>query len=139
MSIVLPDSGEEYLLEVIVNKIATDGSAGTTGGDRILRLYTNNLTPSDSTVTGDITQATGSGYAAVTLDGDDWTVATLAGVTTAAHPEVTFTFNAAITIYGYYITTETGDLIWLERFTGAPFTFPSGGGELAITPKVSLD
>lgn len=129
MALVCPDVGEAELLDRIVNS-----------DDLVLRLFTNNLTPSDSTTLGSITEASGSGYASITLTGGDWTVDTDAGVTTAEFAEQTFTFSGSITIYGYYVTTPGGSpvLLWIERFASAPLSFP-GSGELALTPRISLD
>lgn len=138
MSLVLPYVGETAFLEILVNKYATDGSAGPSNGNRLLRLFTNNLTPTDSTVIGNITECTAAGYSAITLTGSSWTVATVSGVSTASYPEQTFTMTATATVYGYYVTTLGGALLWIERFSGAPFNLPSGGGQISITPKANL-
>ena len=107
-----------------------------------MRLFTNNLTPTDSTTLATVTEAVGStGYAPITLVGASWTTTQVAGVTTAVYSEETFTFTTAVTVYGYYVTTIYGSpaLLWLERFSGAPFILPSGGGQIAISPRISLD
>lgn len=137
MSLVVPFSSEVSFLEILVNKFATDGSAGPSNGNRLLRLFTNNLTPTDSTVIGNVTECTIAGYSAITLTGSSWTVATVSGISTASYPEQTFTMTAAATIYGYYVTTLGGALLWIERFTGAPFNLPSGGGSVACSIKLS--
>lgn len=122
--------------------MAQDGSAGPSGGHRLLRLFTNNLTPGESTTLSTVTEAVGAtGYAPVTLAGSSWTTVQTNGTTTAVYSEQTFTFTTAVTIYGYYITSIEGTpkFLWIERFSGAPFTLPSGGGEIAISPRLSLD
>lgn len=128
MPLVVPDSAESFILDLIVNS-----------ADRILKLFTNPLNPGDTTTLGDITQATGSGYNPITLTSEDWTIATVNSITTATFAEQTFTFNAAVAIYGYYVTTTGGNLLWVERFTGAPFQLPNGGGQISIITKLSLD
>jgi len=140
MALVVPNESDVLLLQYIVNQLAQDGSAGSAGGERILRLYNNNYVPSKTTSIGDLTETTASGYTGITLYGANWTVATsTAGTNSAAYSEQSFYFSAAVTVYGYYVTDLTSNLLWVERFSTAPFTLPSGGGEIAITPRLTLD
>jgi len=142
MALVVPDIAEILMLQYIVNMIGQDGNAAPSGGHRLLRLFTNKLTPGESTVLGEITEASGTtGYAPVTLVGSSWTTTQTNGTTTAVYSEQTFTFTTNVTIYGYYVTSIEGSprLLWLERFSGAPFTLPEGGGQIGITPKLTLD
>jgi hypothetical protein len=141
MALVVPDVAEILMLQYLVNMLATDGTAGPAGGNRILRLYTNNPTVDDSITTSIITEAVGAtGYAPITLVGSSWTTTQTNGTTTAVYSERTFTFTTAVTVYGYYVTSQTGgNLLWVEKFSGAPFQLPAGGGEIAITPKITLD
>lgn len=111
----------------------------TSPDNRVLRLYKNDHTPSDSTVLGSLTEATEAGYAPTTLIGATWTTTQSLGVTTAVYSEQTFTFTTSANIYGYYVTSISGTLLWVERFSGAPFQLPNGGGEIAITPQLTLD
>lgn len=142
MALVVPDIAEILMLQFLVNMLGTDGLAAPAGGHRLLRLFTNNLTPGESTTFSTITEAVGAtGYAPITLVGTAWTTTQLAGVTTGVYSEQTFTFTTAVTVYGYYVTTieVSPRLLWVERFSGAPFQLPAGGGEIAITPKITLD
>jgi len=141
MSLVVPDVAELLMLQYLVNMLQTDGTAGTSAGDRVLRLYTNNLTVTDEVLYSSFTEATtATGYAPITLVGSSWTTTQAAGVTTAVYSEQTFTFTTGVTVYGYYVTSLTGNnLLWAEKFSGAPFQLPSGGGEIAITAKITLD
>jgi hypothetical protein len=132
MSLVVPNEGELLLLGYIVNK---DEPV-----DLTLRLYTVDITLAESTQYANFTEATAAGYAAQTLTGSDWSTSMVATDTaTATHVEKTFTMTAAATIYGYYVTAGTSKVMWAERFSGAPFVLPAGGGTIAITPKVTLD
>lgn len=131
MPLVTPDVGEILMLQYIVNMVSPD--------NRILRLFKNDVTPSDSTVIGGLTQADQAGYVPITLTGSNWTTTQSVGVTTAVYSEQTFTFTTAATIYGYYVANTSGDLLWVERFSGAPFQLPDGGGQIAVTPKITLD
>lgn len=142
MSLLVPDIGEILMLQYLCNMISTDGTAAPANGQRLLRLFTNNLTPAESTTLATVTEALGaSGYLPVTLVGSSWTTTQTAGTTTAVYSEQTFTFTTAVTVYGYYVTTIYGSpaLLWLERFSGAPFILPAGGGQIAISPRISLD
>lgn len=108
-------------------------------GSPVLHLYSNDVTPTDSTVLGNLTEVSGTtGYAAITLTSANWTTTQVAGVTTAVYSERTFTFGTVATCYGYYITDTSGNLLWLERFTGAPFSIPADGGTISITNKITL-
>ena len=132
MPLVAPDSGEILLLQYIVNM--------TPQSDPVLHLYNNtDLTVDDSVVIGDITEASATGYAAITLTGGSWTTTQDGGVTTAEYSEQTFNFTTGASLYGYYVTDTSDNLLWLEEFSGAPFTLPSGGGTIAITSKITLD
>ncbi len=132
MALVCPDQmGEILMLQYIVGMVDADNP--------VLHLYSNDHTPSDSTVIGDLTQVGGStGYAPITLTSANWTTTQSSGVTTAIFSERTFTFTTTATSYGYYVTNESNQLLWLERFNGAPFLIPDGGGTVKITPKLTL-
>lgn len=132
MSLLVPNEGEILLLQYMVNKTAPD--------DPVIRLYTNDPSLSDTTTFAGLTQCSASGYAPITLTGANWTTTQVAGVTTAEYTQVTFTFGTAASVYGYYVTDQSSSkILWVERFSGAPFSLPSGGGTVAITPKINLD
>jgi hypothetical protein len=132
MALVVPDQkGEILLLQYIVGMVNADNP--------VLHLYANDWTPSDSTLIGDLTEVAGAtGYAAITLLSNQWTTTQSGGVTTAVFSEKTFTFVTDATAYGYYITNQSNQLLWLERFSGAPFDIPDGGGTISITNKLTL-
>ena len=132
MALVCPDQkGEILLLQYIVGMVNADNP--------VLHLYANDVTPSDSTVIGDLTQVAGAtGYAPITLLSNKWTTTQSGGVTTAVYSEQTFAFTTDATAYGYYVTDQSNNLLWLERFSGAPFDIPDGGGTISITSKLTL-
>ena len=132
MTLTAPTVGEMKLLEYIVNK--------DTPTELVLHLFKNNPAISDATVIGDLTEATEAGYSVITLAGASWTITSPGGLGTATYAEQTFTFTTAASIYGYYVTSTTAsELLWLEKFSGAPFTLPGGGGTIGITPKITLE
>lgn len=124
--------GEILLLQYIVGMVNADNP--------VLHLYANDVIPSDSTTIGDLTEVPPStGYEAVTLLSANWTTVQTAGVTTAVYSEQTFVFSTDATAYGYYVTDESDNLLWLERFAGAPFDIPDTGGTISVTSKLSLN
>lgn len=126
MTLVVPDGGEDIILAYVVNKDSPE--------DLVLRLFTNNITPGESDEVGDYTEASGNGYASIELAGASWTVS--GG---ASYAQQTFTFTGALgDVYGYYMTRKTsGELVWAERFSGAPFNIANNGDQIKITPTIS--
>jgi len=131
MSIVVSDQGEVLALGLIVNKTAQ--------GDLKLKLFTNDYTPVEGTVVGNFTECTATGYAAKTLTGASWTIATVANVTTASYAAQTFTMSSAANCYGYYVTNSAGtSVLFAEKFPSV-FTIPSGGGSVTVTLNWTAD
>lgn len=128
-----PAVGEMLLLKYILNHTAST--------NKVVHLYKNDVDHTDDSLTiSSLTEATEAGYAPVTLTGASWTVTNNSGVVTAEYAQIGFTFTTSVSVSGYYVTsTNASELLWLERFSGAPFTLPSGGGVINITPKASLD
>jgi len=133
MALLVPDVSEVILLETMLNKTAAT--------DVKLRLYTNNRTPAEDDDISSYTESTGTGYVAITLTGSSWTVATATGTTTAEYAQQTFTYTGAeANIYGYHVTNNSGaEVLWAELFSDGPYSIPSGGGSVKITPKIELD
>lgn len=131
MPLVCPNVGEVFLLEYIVGSKNADNP--------VLHLFSNNVTPDDTTVLSDLVEvATSTGYAAATMLSDDWSTVQVAGVSSVVYPEVVFNFNTNVQTYGYYVTDQSNNLLWLERFDAAPYSIPAQGGTVTITPKLSL-
>ena len=130
MALNFPDAGENLALEMITNKTAPQNLS--------LRLYKNNITPSDTDVAGTYTEATFPGYAAITLTGASWNAA--AAGTIAYSAQQTFTCSGTSTddIYGYYVTqVSSGTLLYSERDGSAPFAVRVSGDAVKITPTIS--
>ena len=129
MGILVPDVGEVLLLSYMLNNVQP--------ADVKLHIYVNDYTPVEGSTIANFTECTAAGYAPITLTGANWTISTVAGVTTASYPEQTFTMTATSTDYGVYITNNAGtQVLWAERFSDAPHTLPSGGGTEKITVKI---
>lgn len=132
MALVVPDQlGEILLLQYIVGMVNADNP--------VLHLYANDIVPSDTTIKTDLTEITTlTGYAPITLLSANWTTVQSSGITSAVYSEQTFTFTTDATAYGYFVTNQSNQLLWLERFTGAPFEIPDGGGTISVTAKLTL-
>lgn len=126
------DLGEVLLLKYMLNHTPAD--------DVKLHLYKNNLTPSESDTLNNYTESAATGYSVIPLPGSSWTFATAGGTSTASFPQQTFTYTTSESVYGYYITNAAETtLIWAERFTGAPFTIPSGGGTVDLDIRIEVE
>ena len=130
---VVTNGGEQAAVEYLVNKDATPENL-------VLRLFKNDITPAEADVVGGYTEATFTGYAAVTLTGASWTI-TPGSIPQASYAEQAFTSSADQTaqiIYGYYITRATAaDLVAAERFTTPP-TIQFNGDSIELTPVIKV-
>jgi Outer membrane receptor for Fe3+-dicitrate len=128
MALVVPNVGEEVMLELILAPNLT------------LKLYTNNITPGETDTDLTYNEASGSGYLAKALVFGDWTI-TPGAPSEAVAPQQIFTFSGALgAVYGYFvIRASDGVLLWAERLTTAPFTVANSGDQIKITPRFSLD
>jgi hypothetical protein len=131
MTLKLVNRGEGLALEYLVNKSAPQ--------NLVLRLYQNDKVPADTDTVSSYTEATFTGYSAITLTGANWTV-TDGDPATATYAEQSFTSSAnqsVQTIYGYYLTRATGgELVWVERFS-VPQAIQFNGDRISITPKIT--
>ena len=132
MALNVPDVGENLILEMIVNKTAAQNLS--------LRLYKNNITPSDTDTAATYTEAVFTGYSAITLTGASWGAAAAGTITYGAQQTFTCTATATDDIYGYYITqVSSGTLLYSERDASAPFAVRNNGDAIKITPTISAN
>ena len=132
MALNVPDVGENIALEAFVNK--------TAGQNQLLKLYQNNITPSDTDTAGTYTEATFTGYAAISLTGASWGAAAAGTITYSAQQTFTSSGVVSNTIYGYYIVQAvSGILMWSERDVSAPFTVANIGDAVKLTPTISAN
>lgn len=137
MSLVLTDAAEADILSRILDP---DFDLKLFKNDVIDGLTAAQIEALDET---DFTEATFTGYADVTIAGEnqgvssDWTI-TSGDPATAVAPQQTFESTAnqtAQTIYGYYVVKTTGGALqWFEYFT-EPQTIENDGDQIRITPR----
>jgi hypothetical protein len=128
MALLVPNVGEQEMLERILNAVSVDNVK--------IHLYSDNVTPAEADTIASYTLVTSP--AAISLDGTSWDTTSVVG--TASYAQQTFTYSGTGTAYGYVVTNDDGTiLLWAERFTDGPYEIPSGGGTIKITPSISLD
>ena len=132
MALNFPDSGENLVLEMIVNKTAPQ--------NLVLRLYRNNITPSDTDTAGTYTEAVFPGYAAITLTGASWNAASGGSIAYGAQQTFTCSGTSTDDIYGYYVTqASSGTLLYSERDGAAPFAVRNSGDNIKLTPTIGAN
>lgn len=135
MSLLVPDVGEAYLLSAFVAKQPATVP--------ILKLYTNNITPSETDINTTYTEATFTGYSAISMSaGGSWTVSGTSP-TMISYAQQTFTSSANQTtqqIYGYYVLATTSNtLLWAEKFSDGPYPITNNGDQIKITPQITAN
>jgi hypothetical protein len=131
MSVLFTNRGEKIALQNLVNQTAPQ--------TLILRLYSNNKTPTELDVAGDYTEVSGYGYSSTTLTPNSF-VFVEDSPSTATYPTITYTFTgAAGYIYGYFVTqTSSGNLVFANRFTNAPIQIANDGDQIRVTLTIQL-
>jgi hypothetical protein len=124
------NQGEAIMLEALISKTAPQSL--------VLRLFTNNVTPSIGDTEGSYTEAAGNGYSAAPLTASSWTTSGTAP-TQVQYPQVTFTFSGPVgNVYGYYLTQGvSGKLVAAERFANGPYNIQNDGDQIKVTPTIT--
>ncbi len=106
--LVVVAGGESLALQYLVNK----GSPQ----NLVLGLFTNNKTPADADVIGDYTEATGFGYAALTLTGASWSVEAAFGFSDLV---IDGALNTKVTSASHnFVTADIGRFLRVDSGTG---------------------
>lgn len=130
MPIVVPDVGENLMLGMVTNRTAPE--------NWVVRLFKNNITPSETDVAGTYTEATFPGYSAITLAGASWNAPASGSINFGSQQTYSCTGVATDDIYGYYVTQLTsGILLLAERDGAAPFAIRNNGDQVKITPALT--
>lgn len=132
MALNMPDVGENKTLEMLVNKTAPE--------NLVLRLFINNITPSDTDTAATYTEAGFPGYAPINLTGASWNAASAGSITYSAQQTFTCSGVATDNVYGYYITQVTSTvLMWSEKDASAPFAVRLLGDTVKLTPVITAN
>ena len=129
MAIKISSDGAENSLKYLLGVVTATETVN-------LKLYNNDITPSDTTVLADFTEVSGGGYAVKNLGASAWSVS---GNVATSNPQLfTFTSNVG-QIYGYYLVGNTsGKLIASERFSSGPFNIANNGDSITVTATISI-
>ena len=133
MALILADQGAVQILQAYFN------NSWPASKNVVVKLYTNDYTPLDSSTTASFTEASGGGYVTKALANGSWGQSQVGGIEQEAFAQQTWTFTGPLdgnaTIYGYFVVGNngSGNLVWAERL-GAPFTPNNNGDQLLITP-----
>jgi hypothetical protein len=105
----------------------------------VLRLFSNDVTPSAGDSAAKYSEATFSGYGPITLSGFAWQF------TDGEQPEATYseqTFRSSLdqspqNVYGWYLTQEqSGHFVAAGRFNDAPNPISNLSDQIKVTPRV---
>lgn len=133
MSTIWANTGLLELLAILVN----DDPSQTLW----LELFVSNTTPSHTSVFGDFTRCTTSGYARLNLTTAPAVESVqAAGTVQEVWSDATFTFGANAgndTIFGYMFYGDDSVLYGAEKYV-SPFRIPAAGSPLVISPKITL-
>ena len=136
MGLVITRRGAANLLERALNN----------GETLTLRLFSNNISPGETSDFDDFSEPdeSASGYDTIDLlnSADNWTI-TEGDLTTrsyATYPQQTFSFTGSSgTTYGYFITDDSTSIptvVWAERFSISESYFD--GKDIKVTPRIDL-
>jgi hypothetical protein len=131
MALLFPATGENIALEAIVNKTAPQ--------NLVLKLYVNNITPSHTDIAGTYTEASFTGYAAITLTGASWNSASGGSISYSSQQSFTCsTTGTTQNVYGYFVVqASSGTLVYAERDPSAPFPITNTGDSIKLTPTIT--
>lgn len=132
MTLVVPNVAEVVILEYILNKAAP--------AELDIKLYVNDVIPSETDTESTYVEASGFGYTEKQLISNSWSISP-GNPSSSEHPQVTWTFTGALgNVYGYFIVRRNdGKLMWAERFTNGPYNVQANDDKIKVTPRLTLE
>lgn len=129
MALIITDSGKEQALSYLIGR-------DTSVEGLKIKLFGNNFNPDSSVTSASFTEIFGGGYSEKDLTASSWV---LSGGT-AVYPEQTWTFTSSIgNVYGYYIvTSNTGVVVFAEKFSGGPYNVTTNGDKINVNISISI-
>jgi hypothetical protein len=103
-----------------------------------LRLFSNNITVTETTKETELTELTlTNGYSAKALTGSSWSASVTGSSFT--YPTVTWTFTGPNgNVYGYYVTNSAGSLILAEKFPSGPYNVQNNGDIINVNLTLQM-
>ncbi len=132
MTLVIPNIGETMVLD---NALKTASPEAL-----IMKLYSNNYDPLNSSVAGSFTECSGGGYASKALTRAGWGAAVGGSPSSSTYGTgQVFSWTGACTVVGYFLVGATsGTLYWAERLYASTGNTFANGDSLTVTPKFTL-
>jgi len=122
--LLFPTAGKQLSLEMIVNRRAPE--------DLLLKLFSNDITPSDSDIASSFTEPTSQEYEPFVLT--EWGAAVGEAI---EHPLRVFQGQLG-NVYGYFVVqSKSGGLLYAERFPDGPYNMINRRDEVEVTPRIS--
>ncbi len=136
MPLKIPDVGEIEILKQILGQAGGVPLEGLT-----IRLYQNDVTPSDTDTLATFTECNFSGYVEQSLL--NWSPpATVNDKAESQADAVSYTHDGGPTsnqVYGYFVTDSAKTILYYaERDPAAPRSMAGAGDKITIAPKFTL-
>lgn len=126
MSLVVPVPSKIFVLKML--------NGSETVIEMKLHLYTNDLHVDENTSIHHLIEPSDSSYGPKDLFADQWTYSTFPPIS-MTYPQQLFLFNNfSDTIYGFYITSNKGKLLWINPVE--PFQVTTN--TVMVTPKIQI-
>jgi hypothetical protein len=136
MLMVVTNDGKEYFLSLAM-QVPTVASE-----DWFVKLFKNNFTPVDGSVTADFTEATFTGYSAVGIGPGSMNppavVANVAESTYTGPPVFTCTGGADETVYGWFLMGDSSGKTYLAQKFDTPRLMTPGAVESLDPFKIKM-
>lgn len=140
MAAIFPKSAENVVVNLLFKGIAP---AGVTVTSTVLRLFTNDVVAaagglSNNVMLSHFTEATGAGYAAVTLAATDWVITDGTAVADVAKTKFAATGTWPSDVKGYYVaSTGVTPVVLYYQVDSTGYTFVDGS-KYEITLDISV-
>lgn len=131
MALLVPNVGERALLDMALSDASPEAQTC-----KLYTAVTGGIT--ESSVHGDFTEATFSGYSSKSLARATWNAAAdNAGVSSKAYPQQSWSPTSSQTVLGYYVQKATAlTLLWAEAFASSRAL--QNGDTLTLDIKIEL-
>ena len=110
-------------------------------GDLTLHLFSNDAAITDTVSAAAFTDPAFAEYAAKPLAENGWSALTIENgnpVTSHSQQEWSYSNAAAESIYGYYVTSAAGDVLWGNKFSTPQPVAPDSDSTIQITPAIEF-
>jgi hypothetical protein len=105
----------------------------------VLRLYVNNVTPTDTSTAATFTECSATSYSSLALPSGLWTLSVISDVAQAVATQQTFTIGSACTIYGYYLTdSNNSNLLFGAELLANSIAYQAHNIQVLLTATLQM-